>query len=71
MEGWVSVMGDVRGRRKLQDDALLIRVDLAVLVDAGHMLVVTLLGFDFVWEPFLEEGGEVLVEVVCGGGWLA
>lgn len=40
-------------------------VDLAVLVDAGHELVVALFGLDFVWEPFLEEGGHFVVEVVC------
>lgn len=47
------------------DDALLCGIDLAVLVDAGHELVVALLGLDFVREPFFEEGGHFVVEVVC------
>lgn len=42
----------------------MIRVHLAVLVNAGHVLVVALFGLDLVWEPFLEKGGELLVEVV-------
>ena len=45
----------------LHDDALLFRVHLAVLVDAGHVFVVALLGLDLVWEPFLQKGGEFLV----------
>lgn len=41
------------------------RVHLAVLVDAGHVLVVALLGLDLVREPFLQEGREFLVQVIC------
>lgn len=46
------------------DNALLTCIHLAVLVDAGHELVVALLSFDFGREPFLEECGEFFVEVV-------
>jgi hypothetical protein len=42
---------------KLHDDALLIRIHLAILVEARHVLVEALLGFYFVGEPFFEEGG--------------
>ena len=49
----------------LHDDALLIRIHLAILVDASHVFVVALLGLDFVGEPFLQEDGEFVVEVVC------
>jgi hypothetical protein len=39
-------------------------IHLAILVYAGHQLVVALSGLDFVWEPLLQEGGQLLIEVV-------
>jgi hypothetical protein len=53
-------------RAALHDDALLIGVDLAVLVETGHVLVVALLGLDFVREPLFEENGQFLIEVIWG-----
>lgn len=50
----------------LHDNALLTCIHFTVLVDAGHEFVVALFGLDFVREPFLQEGGEFVVEVVCG-----
>jgi hypothetical protein len=38
-------------------------IHLAILIHARHQLIVALFGFDFVWEPFLEESGEFVIEV--------
>jgi hypothetical protein len=52
-------------KRTLHDDALLSSIHLSVLIDTSHEFVVSLFGLDFVWEPFLEKGGEFVVEVIC------
>jgi hypothetical protein len=49
----------------LHDDALLVRVHFAILIYASHVLVIPLLRLDLVGKPFLEEGGELLVKIVC------
>jgi hypothetical protein len=46
-------LSNVQSLGTLHDDALLIRIHLAILVDASHVLVVALFGLDFVREPFL------------------
>ena len=48
----------------LHDNALLARINLSVLIDTSHELVVSLFILDFLWEPFLQEGCLLRVEVV-------
>jgi hypothetical protein len=45
-------------------DALLCGINFAILIDACHEFVISLFGFDFIWEPLFQEGGEFVVEVV-------
>jgi hypothetical protein len=46
------------------DYALLSRIHLAILIDSGHTFIEALLGLHFVWEPFLKENSEFVVEIV-------
>lgn len=48
------------------NNTLLLRIHFAVLIDAGHVLVVALLGLDLIWEPFFQKHGEFVIEIVCG-----
>jgi hypothetical protein len=48
----------------LHDNALLSSIHLSILIDTSHEFVIALFGLDFIWEPFLEEGGEFVVEVI-------
>jgi hypothetical protein len=45
-------------------DALLCGINFAILIDACHKFVISLFSLDFIWKPFLQEGGEFVVEVV-------
>jgi hypothetical protein len=58
----ISIIFTMRGNS--HDYALLSRIHLAVLIDSSHTFIEALLGLYFVWEPFLEEYSEFVVEIV-------
>jgi hypothetical protein len=49
----------------LHDDALLSSIHLSILIHASHEFIVSLFRLDFIREPFLEEDGEFVVEIIC------